>query len=109
MKKIIILLLAIIPFLFACGQANVLVDYQTDEALEADLNRGIDCTGKVVTISVDKIVPDSAFGYNIQSGEHLNFCSSEKVKAKVGGYLTVKITKVRRVLGSYIIYYEKIK
>lgn len=111
MKKIITLILsiALAITLVACGASEVSVDYGNVVDFEAALNAGEDLTDKVVTVSVDKFVPDSAFGYNIQSGEHLNFCSSNNPNVEVGETVTVKIKEVTSVLGSYIINYEMLK
>lgn len=106
MKKLALSIILVLLFLVSCGGKNYTVDYTTDEAFEAALNNGIDGTGKIVTLSVDKFEPDSAFGYNIWSGEHLNFCSTSNPNVKVGSEITVKITRVKSVMGSYIIYYE---
>ena len=84
-------------------------DYKSATELEEALNSGKDCTGQTVKFKVDKVVPDSAFGYNLWAGEHLNFCSIENPHASKGETVAVKITTVENVLGSWIIYYEKIK
>ncbi len=54
------------------------------------------------------MIPESAFGYNMTTGEHLNFCSSENPGVKAGDTVTVKVTKVQSVLKSWIISYEKV-
>lgn len=87
---------------------KVTVDYNNERDFEALLNADIDVTGKVVTFTVDKIAPDSAFGFNLQTGEHLNFCSEEAQDVKVGDSVTVRVTAVETFLYSYIISYERI-
>ncbi len=57
----------------------------------------------------NKLVPDSAFGYNIQAGENLNFCFPDNSNVKAGDILTVKVEEVTSLLGSYIIKYEMVK
>lgn len=109
MKKIsmIFTLLLVMVSLAACGGSKeTKADYTTKEA-EAALNKGDDLTGKTVKIKVDEYVPDGALGYTIQTGEHLNFVSSEDPKVKKGEELVVKVTKVSNVMGSFVINYEK--
>lgn len=104
MKKLFLIMLAAI-FLTACG-SNAEPDYTTEQ-LETALNNGEDLEGKTVSITVDKLAPNSAFGYNIQTGEHLNFVSSGNPKVKAGDEIVVKVEKVSSVLGSFIINYKK--
>ena len=111
MKKFLSLSLIICVFLCcfltACG-GEVKVDFANAKDFEAALNAGDDLTGKTVTFTIDALVPDSAFGYNLQTGEHLNFCSSSNPGVKEGDSITVKVTEVQSMLGSYIISYEKV-
>lgn len=106
MKKILSVFLSVLMCLalFSCGGGKA--DYADAESFEAALNAGEDLTGKTVTFTVDKFAPSSAFGYNLQAGEHLNFCSSENPKVKEGDTVTVKVEDVRSVIGSYIISYK---
>lgn len=60
-----------------------------------------------IKFTVDALVPNSAFGYNIQTGEHLNFCSPNNPDVSVGDTLVVEVTEVSSALGSYIISYDK--
>lgn len=83
------------------------VDYDTAEAFEAALNKGENCTGKTVTFIVTEFHPDSAFGYDMWAGEHLNFVSEAKVEAKAGDEVTVKVERVESFLGSWIVYYSR--
>ncbi len=85
------------------------VDYEDVASFEADLNGGADLTGKTVKVSVDNLETQSAYGYNIWSGEHLNFVSVENPNVTVGEIIPVKIKSVENVLGSWIIEYEKLK
>ncbi|WP_430597008.1 hypothetical protein [Enterococcus sp. DIV0174] len=106
-KVVFIGMLALL-FLAGCGSSSKeqKADYTTEQAEKA-LNEGKSIDGKTVKITVDELVPDSAFGYNIQTGEHLNFVSSENPKVEKGDTLVVKVTKVESMLGSFIISYEK--
>lgn len=109
MKKFIkvfgILFLGLLLFV-GCGKKEATADYTTKEA-ETALNDGKDIEGKTVKITVDELVPDSAFGYNIQTGEHLNFVSTSNPKVEKGDELVVKVDKVESTMGSFIITYEK--
>lgn len=108
MKKLIgvISVLGIMLFLVSGCTGQKKADLTTKEA-ETALNNGTDIEGKTVSITVDKLKPKSAFGYNIQTGEHLNFVSSENPKVEKNEKLIVKVTNVKSVMGSYIIDYEK--
>ena len=79
------------------------------QLVEAALNAGEDLTGKVVSFTVSELIPDSAFGYNMTAGEHLNFCSESNPGAKAGDTVKVKVTKVASMFGSWIISYKKVK
>ncbi|MEO1768256.1 hypothetical protein [Candidatus Enterococcus ferrettii] len=107
MKKIKGLLVAFLAvfFLAACGSSEP--DYTTEQA-EAALNAGEDIEGKTVSITVDKLVPNSAFGYNIQTGEHLNFVSENNPKVDNGDSLIVKVSNVKSVAGSFVIEYTEV-
>ncbi len=110
MKKFLIFLIAtvLVLSLVACGN-NKAADYKNEVDFENALNAGEDVIGKTVSISVKELVPNSAFGYNIQAGEHLNFCSEGNPNVAVGDTITVKVTEVTSMLGSYIITYKKVK
>ena len=111
MKRIYLLLISMLLLLtlVACKGQKVVVDYEDEAIFETALNAGEDVTGKVVTFTVNKIVPDSAFGYNLQTGEHLNFCSEKNPGVDEGEMVTVRVTEVSSLLGSYIITYEMIE
>lgn len=109
MKKVVVLLLAVLMILSFVGCASkepVVPDYTDAASFEADLNAGVDATGKIVQFTVSEFVPNSAFGYNMQAGEHLNFCSSTNPKVSTGDTVTVKVEEVTSTLGSYIIAYK---
>lgn len=105
-KAIAVFLAALLVFsLVGCGEKPA-PDYADAASFEAALNAGLDLTGKTVQFTVSAYVPNSAFGYNMQAGEHLNFCSSSNPKVSAGDTVTVEVTEVSNVMGSYIIYYK---
>ena len=112
MKKfLLVLILAFLTIsIVGCSEkAQIRVDYPNESEFEEALNAGEVVDGKIVTFTVEKFVPNSAFGYNLQAGEHLNFCSPKNPNVKDGDTLTVKVVEVTSVLGSYIISYEKVE
>lgn len=103
-------LIALALLLCACSGGDnkaASVDYEDAATFEAALNAGENLAGKVVRFKVNKLVPDSAFGYNLQAGENLNFCSATNPGVNVGDTVTVAIKEVTSMLGSYIITYDK--
>ncbi len=114
LKFLLIIPLLLLVLLTSCNnnsnnnKPEIKIDYQQVTMFESDLNKGIDVKGKIVIITVDKLVPDSAFGYDIYAGEHLNFVSNEHPGVKEGDVITVKVTDYISMLGSYIIHYEKV-
>lgn len=86
---------------------NYNIDYKTSEDFEKALNDEKKVKEKIVLFSVKKYAPDSAFGYNIQSGEHLNFISEKDIDVEKGYYVLAKITEEPYTfLNSWIIDYE---
>ena len=85
------------------------IKYNTASKIEKALNKGKNLQGKTVRFKVTKFVPNSAFGYNLETGKHLNFVSPNYPKAKKGQTVTVKIKKVTSVLGSYVITYSHLR
>ena len=81
------------------------IDYLDANAFEQALNKGEDAIGKVVRVRIKEAHPDSKFGYNLLSGEHLNFCS-DGYPGLDSGEMTVIIIKVRKFMGVYIIRYK---
>lgn len=105
----ILLALAFMFILCACGgKAEIVIDYADAGAFEAALNRGENLEGKTVQFVADELHPNSAMGYNIWAGEHLNFISSRNPDINAGDMVTVKATKIESSLGSWFISYEKI-
>lgn len=108
MKKSFLILIsffAAVILLTSCS--NVEPDYTTEE-FEKALNDGENLEGKTVSITVSELEPDSAFGYNIQTGEHLNFVSSSHPDVEKDDELVVEVEEVESLLGSYIITYKKL-
>lgn len=110
MKKVIATVLAVLSVLFvlsACGQKKA--DYPTAAKAETALNAGKDLKGKTVTFKITGYEPKSAFGYNMETGKHLNFVSNDNPSVKKGDTVTVKIKKVASTLGSFIITYTDLQ
>ncbi|MHC9536276.1 hypothetical protein ACVQ8P_00510 [Dellaglioa sp. BT-FLS60] len=106
MKKIISLLGILgvsILLLSACGNKTK-PDYTTNKA-ESTLNNGTDINGKTVEFKVSEAVPNSAAGYNLQTGKHLNFVSDSNPKVKKGDTVTVKVKDAKSAFGSWMITY----
>jgi predicted RNA-binding protein with TRAM domain len=107
MKKLVVLLSSfLILTLVLAGCGTVKPDYTTKQ-FETALNKGDNMEGKTVSVEVSKIVPNSAFGYNIEAGKHLNFVSTDNPNVKKGDKVILKVKQVKSVLGSFIITYEK--
>lgn len=84
-------------------------DYATAEDAEAALNAGKVLEGKTVRFRVNDLRPKSAFGYNLETGEHLNFVSPHNPKVKVGDVVIVKVKEVTSTLGSFVIKYSSLR
>ena len=84
------------------------INYTDAESFEAALNNGENLEGTIVQFVAGELKPDSAFGYNIWAGEHLNFISSGNPDVKQGDTVVVKATAIENRLGSWIINYEKV-
>lgn len=109
-KMPFVLLICLFLLLYGCGGgAAVVIDYGDAESFEAALNEGKNLEGKVIQFVVREFHPDSAFGYNMWAGEHLNFVSSNNPDIKENDVVIVKVTKVQNILGSWMISYEKVK
>lgn len=87
---------------------KVVIDYSDAESFEAALNAGKNLENKTVQFVADELHPNSAFGYDIWAGEHLNFVSSQNPDVDAGDTVVVKVTEINSTLGSWIIYYEKL-
>lgn len=86
-----------------------IINYADAESFESALNNGENLEGKIVQFVADELNPDSALGYNIWAGEHLNFIFSENPKVKEGNTVIIKVTKVDKFDDiSWIIYCEKL-
>ncbi len=109
LSGIVSCLCVLILILSGCGQSEIPLDYGDAGAFEAALNRGENLEGKTVRFCASELHPDSAFGYNVWAGEHLNFISGRNPDIKTGEYVDVRATEILSSLGSWIIKYEKIE
>ncbi|WP_285035951.1 hypothetical protein [Lactococcus petauri] len=91
------------------SSSSTTADFKTAAEFESALNSNQDTIGKIVTFTVDNVVPDGELGYTVWAGEHLNFVSTEVLNWEIGESHTVKIKKVASSLGSYMITFETIK
>jgi predicted RNA-binding protein with TRAM domain len=110
MKKMVIYLssfLLLTLILIGCGDGKTSKPDYTTKQFETALNKGDNLEGKTVSVEVAEIVPNSAFGYNIEAGKHLNFVSTDNPNVKKGDTVILKVNKVKSTLGSFIITYEK--
>ena len=109
---IVVLLASAMLSLLLCscggGSSGTEVDYGDAQAFEEALNRGENLENKTLMFTVTELHPDSALGFNVCGGEHLNFISSRNPDLKVGDTAGVKATEITSLLGSWIIKYEKI-
>lgn len=103
---LVFMMITVLGIMAACDGGSNEPDYTT-EGFEKALEDGEDLTGKVVKVEIDGFEPTSAFGYNLQAGEHLNFVSNKNPKLDVGDELTAEVEEVENVLGSFIISYKK--
>ncbi|MBQ8108222.1 MAG: hypothetical protein IJ129_05695 [Ruminococcus sp.] len=87
---------------------KVLIDYGDAECFEAALNNGENLEGKVVCFTVEDIKPDSARGFSVLAGEHLNFVSSDDPQVKKEDRMVVRTTSIEDRDGSWMIRYEKL-
>ena len=85
------------------------IKYNTAKKIEKALNSGENLEGKTVRFKVTKLISNSAFGYNMETGKHLNFVSPNHPGIKKGQKVTLKITKITSVFGSYVIYYKNLR
>ncbi len=130
MKKITALLFAIV-FVFAlvsCGKTETKtdlsnstneeitesttkkskfkLDYENEVEFEKALNAGENVTGKTCKFVAFELHPDSMYGYNVWSGEHLNFISDNDPGIKEGQTVTAKIEKAESIMGSWFLKYK---
>ena len=109
---IVALLACVMLSLLLCscggGSGGTEVDYGDAQAFEEALNRGENLENKTLMFTVTELHPDSALGFNVCGGEHLNFISGRNPDLKVGDTAGVKATEITSMLGSWIIKYEKI-
>src|SRR5699024_10196097 len=104
MKKLFLILLPIFSALLLLASCGVVERDYTTEAFEESLNEEENLEGKTVEITVDNLEPECVFGYNLQTGKHLNFVSSSHPDVEKGDELIVEL---ENVLGSHVITYEE--
>ena len=109
MKKLIAILMCCFLLIGVFTGCTKSVDYPDVTVFESELNKGADLTGKTVTFEVTGVRPASAFGYNLIGGEHLNFVNDKNPGAVYGDIVTVKVTEISSMMGSWIIDYKLIK
>lgn len=73
------------------------------------MHAGENLEGKVVQFVVGELHPQSALGFNLWAGEHLNFVSNRNPDYKQGDTAVVRTTTIESNLGSWIIHYEKVE
>lgn len=103
MNKLMVGILMLMVVLVGCSGG---ADYTTSEFEEA-LNNGENVEGKTVEVEVREMENNSAFGYNMIAGDHLNFTSTINPEVEEGDTVTIKVEKVASMLGSFIITYEE--
>lgn len=96
-------LLVCVLMLAGCGSATTALDYGDAESFEAALNAGENLEGKTVRFYASELHPDSAMGYNVWAGEHLNFISARNPDIKAGETVDVKATEITSSMGSWFI------
>ena len=107
MKRILLFIAMVLTFVFGVSaSASETIDYGDENAFEEALNRGDFLEGKIVRFTVKEIHPNSTLGFNLWSGEHLNFVSSRNPDVNVGDVLVVKTDTISNTLGSWVITYE---
>lgn len=87
-----------------------LLYYSDDASFESDLNAGKNLENTYVTFLINDVQEESAFGYDLWAGEHLNFVSRKNPNLSKGQVITVKARRIKKTLmTSYLIEYEFIK
>lgn len=86
------------------------IDYQNAKDFEDALNDGEKVENTIVQFDVVEYNPNSAFGINCWSGEHLNFISETELNVEVGDIVIGLITEEpAELLGSWIVFYKALK
>lgn len=108
-RKISILTTIMISITFGLvGCDTQKADYSGTKA-ETALNSNKNIDGKTVKFKVNKVEPNSEFGYNLETGKHMNFASSDNPNVKKGDTVTVKIKQAKSFVGSWIISYTNLQ
>lgn len=109
-KLIALVLITVLVLTFvSCGKKSAeVIDYADSKSFEAALNAGENLEGKIVQFVAVELHPDSAMGFNVWAGEHLNFISSRNPDIKAGDTVVARTTTIESSLGSWFINYEKV-
>ncbi|MCR4989790.1 MAG: serine/threonine protein kinase [Lachnospiraceae bacterium] len=84
-------------------------DYGDAYSIERALEHGEDLQDKYVIFKVKSVHPDSTFGFNMWSGNHLNFISLTELDVKEGDLVSGRVETVDKMFGKYwIMYFTKI-
>lgn len=111
MKKFILMMVvmvAVLGTMVGCTGGYV-ADYKSAEEFEAAINNGDSVEGTYVMVEVIGLEPNSAFGYNTQAGDHLNFVNAVNPNVEQGDFVVFKVERVANIFGSIIITYEEHK
>lgn len=110
-KRIATLIALVMAFCFitACRKEAVVLDFGDAASFESALNAGDNLEGKTVRFVADELHPNSAYGYNVWSGEHLNFVSPRNPDIKEGDVVDIRATEIISEGGSWFIKYEKVE
>ncbi len=109
MKKTLIALLLSMSVVSIVGCSPDLSEKISEKEFEKRLNDGENMEGSLVEVKVQKLAPNSAVGYNIHAGKHLNFVSDSHPDVKKGDTVIVEVEDIESMLGSYIIDYDMVK
>ena len=106
-KRIMLAIFTVFMFALPVWAAQT-IDYGDEASFEAALKQGENLEGKIVQFTAREFHPESALGYNLWAGEHLNFVSARHPDAKAGDTLVVRTDTITNMMGSWVINYTKI-
>lgn len=114
MKKLVylVLVLGLIVIAGCQQQATVKPTYQTANQVQTALNQNKQLKGKTVQVKVKSVSTNGNYGYVIKANDddqQLRFVSKNRPKVKTGQTITLKITSVEGILGTYIIHYRNLQ
>lgn len=108
MKKKISILVGLIIALFGMFLAygwRISADYRVDSLMTA-LESGEDVTGKTVDVKATSVNDNTLLGYIFYTKNELVFVNPEDQGIRKGFSGKVKIKEAKKVLGSWVIFYE---